>query len=190
MPTLSFTPGSTLEHNNPVAHVHTGDPHDPTGGDTLFPWSTVANKKIRKKNTKHVDGSQSTQCALICNTGAAVIFIPSVCFSHTLCSSILLETKTPHLYTTESAAGSPAPRRVIKSSVERVGGLQCALINAYFISVPTDRRGCVAGEERETDRHLVFLNRGGMSLLWRTLWLHDMHEHTVEHWIISDWEEE
>lgn len=71
----------------------------------------------------------------------------------------------PHLYTVESAAGSLAAQCVIESPVRGVSRHQCALINAYFISVPTDRREGVWQEKGETDRHLVFLNRGGMSLL-------------------------
>lgn len=166
-----------MEHNNPAGH--TGDQHDPAGGVTLSPWSSGGGDRPRwSQSTSQCKNNEEIHrtCLLdlkdphilISNTEAAEIYIPSVCFgrgAHTLrsWSYILLdglspaaEAKTPRLYATESAAGSPASRRVIKSSVERVSALLCALINAYFISVPTDRRGCVAGEERETDRHLVF----------------------------------
>lgn len=73
------------------------------------------------------------------------------------------------MYATESAFVSLAPERC---DAVIGGGSRQPLINAYFISAaPAPRRRCRKTErerererDEETDRHLVFLNRDGMSL--------------------------
>lgn len=151
-----------------------------TDCDILYIFNPILNKFLKSAHKP-----QSTLLSWFCCFNCGVYMLS--CWRYRLLNWLTLsaETRLPHLYTVSSWFTSCSTCDQVCSRRSQQDSL---CFNKCIFHKCAHRQERVYGKrrQRETDRHLVFLNRGGMSLLWRTLWLHDMHEHITEHWIIRD----